>query len=86
MWGEKKIVDVKQWGTNQWTSMYQTFASAENIQISAIDAPDMINVSNMGSMFNFAWNFNSNINHWDVSHVTNTYNIVTGKQIGRAHV
>ena len=74
VWGEKKIVDVKQWGTNQWTSMYQTFASAENIQISAIDAPDMSNVNNMGSMFNFAWNFNSNINHWDVSHVTDMYN------------
>ena len=39
--------------------------------IEANDAPDLSHVKDMSEMFKFALKMNSDINHWDVSHVTN---------------
>jgi surface protein len=67
---KQKILTVEQWGTNQWSSMKYAFYSANNLNILAGDSPYMANVADMESMFDNASTFNSNINHWDVSHVT----------------
>ncbi|MFD2565577.1 BspA family leucine-rich repeat surface protein [Aquimarina rubra] len=65
-----KIIDVKQWGNNSWGSMLYAFFNCSNIEVSATDAPDLTNVTNLYGMFRGATTFNQPINHWDVSNVT----------------
>lgn len=66
-----KIIDVKQWGNNPWTSMRYAFHGCANLIISATDAPDLSNVTDMSGMFELATTFNQSINHWDVGNVIN---------------
>jgi surface protein len=65
-----KILDVMQWGNIAWKSMESAFESASNLQVSAIDSPDLSNVTNMSEMFLGASAFNQNISSWNVSNVT----------------
>jgi len=71
--GDKaKLLDVKQWGTCQWTSMISAFRGCSNISVlSASDTPNLSNVTSMNSCFVSCTSFNTNINNWDVSNVTN---------------
>ena len=66
-----KLLEVNQWGTNQWTSMQFAFSFAEMLRVTATDAPNLSNVTNMSYMFYSAFSFNDPIDHWDVSNVTN---------------
>lgn len=53
--GDKdKILEVMQWGNIAWESMNRAFWGSSNLQITAIDSPDLSNVTNMGSMFSEA--------------------------------
>lgn len=66
-----KLLSVDQWGSIQWQSMERAFQGAVYLVLNASDTPDLRNVSNMRSMFQFAYSLNQNINNWDVSNVTN---------------
>ena len=66
-----KIIDVIQWGTNEWSAMKETFLFCENLTISATDAPNLSKVTDMSGAFSRCKSLNSNINHWDVSNVVN---------------
>ena len=48
---KNKIVEISKWGTNPWTSMGGAFWGCKNINITAIDRPNLSGVTNMGSMF-----------------------------------
>jgi surface protein len=65
-----KIHDISQWGDMQLGNSSRYFAGAQNLQISATDAPDLSRTTNLNSMFEIATSFNSDIGHWDVSSVT----------------
>lgn len=65
-----KLIDVVRWGSRKWKSMENAFYMCKNLTISAADTPNLTNVQRMGFMFMGAENFNSNINHWDVSNAT----------------
>ncbi|MEZ4960277.1 MAG: BspA family leucine-rich repeat surface protein [Saprospiraceae bacterium] len=65
----EKILSVNQWGPIAWTSMESAFQGCSYLDIPASDIPDLSNVSDMGSMFSNCFNFNSNLNGWDVSQV-----------------
>ena len=66
--GDKdKIQSVVQWGTNAWTSMENAFSGCSNLQISATDAPNLSNATNLSLMFSDATSINAPLNHWDVS-------------------
>ena len=70
--GDKtKIMSVTQWGNQRWTSMESAFSGASNLQITAIDKPNLSAVTSMVNMFQKATAFNSDIRGWDVSKVTN---------------
>ena len=76
----EKIMEVKQWGGQVWTTMQHAFRGASNVRITATDAPNLSAVTNMGHMFNGASSMNDNINHWDTSNVNNmeyTFNTAT---------
>ena len=68
-----KIKDVISWGPNQWTSFYKSFYSARRmVSITATNAPDLSNVTDMRSAFESAERLVSinNLAAWDVSNVT----------------
>jgi len=70
--GDKdKLLSVDQWGSIAWTSMEHAFEGCHNLEIHATDAPDLSAVTSTFLMFRQCYNFNQNINHWDVSNVTN---------------
>ncbi|MEE4330844.1 MAG: BspA family leucine-rich repeat surface protein [Wenzhouxiangella sp.] len=66
----RKILSVEQWGDIQWTSMINAFASAENLVVNAVDAPDLSQVTSMAGMFRNVGLLNSDLSHWDVSNIT----------------
>lgn len=75
-----KVIDVKQWGINQWGSMQMMFAGCENLQITATDKPDLTNVTDMRGLFMMATNFNSPINHWETGTVEDMSNMFMGAE------
>lgn len=72
------LIDVSQWGVIQWASMNTTFATCKELSITAVDIPDLTNVSNLAYMFRDADNFNEDISRWDVSAVTNMSSMFRG--------
>ena len=70
--GDKlKLLQVKNWGSIKWSSMYSAFSGCSNLTITALDAPDLSNVIDMGYMFNNCSSLNQSIDHWNVSNVEN---------------
>ena len=67
----KHLIELSQWGNAVWTTMEGAFYGATNMQLTATDAPDLSQVTDMSLMFCRARSFNSDLNHWDVSQVTN---------------
>ena len=70
-----KILSVDQWGTGAWTTMEQAFRGCTNLTITATDVPNLSGVTNASLMFSYATAFNSDINDWDVSSITDMSNM-----------
>ncbi|WP_415063914.1 BspA family leucine-rich repeat surface protein [Bdellovibrio sp.] len=73
-----KISDVKQWGTNRWSSMEKMFEGCSNLNSTAVDAPDLSQVTSLKRMFYGAQKFNGSIGHW------NTSNVIDASEMFRA--
>ncbi|MFD2566445.1 BspA family leucine-rich repeat surface protein [Pseudotenacibaculum haliotis] len=71
--GDKdKILEVNQWGTTPWASMRDSFHGCSNLNITATDAPNLSQVTDMTRAFSRCTNLTTpSLNHWDVSNVTN---------------
>ncbi len=67
----EKILTVDQWGGIAWQSMVSAFSGCSNLEVLASDAPDLSNVSSLQTAFKGCINFNQDINHWNVSTITN---------------
>ncbi|AXT50399.1 BspA family leucine-rich repeat surface protein [Aquimarina sp. BL5] len=65
-----KIISVDQWGTGTWLSMEGAFADCSNLEVPAIDVPDLSNVSSLRFMFIAASIANPDVSNWDISNVT----------------
>src|SRR5690606_729477 len=68
-----KLVEVEQWGDIQWTSMEDAFFGCASLQITATDAPRLGNVTSFANIFNGCTVLNADLNHWDVSTITQLY-------------
>ncbi len=72
-WGDygdrEKLIEIQQWGDVKWESMVSAFIGCKNMILSATDAPDLTQVTNMYGMFHGCSVFNGNISNWDVSSV-----------------
>jgi len=66
-----KLIDIKQWGTAIWSSMYSAFRGADNTIASATDVPDLSAVGSLGSMFRDCALVDPDTSSWDVSNITN---------------
>ncbi len=65
-----KILSVDQWGDIAWASMASAFSGCANLQVLAVDTPDLSGVTDMSGMFSGCVSLNSDISSWDVSGVT----------------
>jgi len=66
-----EIIEIKQWGDIEWRTMNKAFYGCINLRMTAEDAPDLSNVTDMSYMFYKASTLNGPVNHWDVSNVNN---------------
>lgn len=72
--GDKlKIIDIKQWWSLKWRTMLKSFYWAWNLDVTANDAPDLSQVTDLSFMFRGAKSLVGNyaFNNWNVSNVTN---------------
>ena len=67
-----KLLDIKNWGTCQWTSLQNSFFECKNItNISAIDTPDFSIMNSLKfSFYNCPNLISMDVSTWDVSNVT----------------
>ena len=71
-----KIISIDQWGNNRWDSMENAFRGCSNLSnYTAIDTPDLSQVTDMSHMFQGAALFNGDIGDWDVSNVADMSNM-----------
>ena len=68
---ELKLLEVKNWGSNVWQTMANSFMECENLRITATDAPNLSIVTSLENMFSGCISMNDSINHWNTSNVTN---------------
>ncbi|WP_298477165.1 BspA family leucine-rich repeat surface protein [uncultured Maribacter sp.] len=67
----EKIVFVNQWGNNQWVSMAFAFSGCFNMDIIAIDVPNLSEVTTMQNMLSNCYSLlgNVSLSQWNVSNV-----------------
>ncbi len=77
--GDKlKITKVLKWGSISWQTFENAFYGCENLDVTAIDIPDLSNVTSLKSCFAINWggsaysslvNSNSSISNWQTSNI-----------------
>ena len=71
-----KLLSVKQWGNIAWETTRNMFFNANNMEVTASDAPNFSRVTNMENMFWANVNLDQgDLSGWDVSNVTNMGNM-----------
>jgi surface protein len=65
-----RLLDVCQWGCLKLGNEGLYFDRCAEMDISATDAPDLSETTNLSWMFRGCSKFNGSIEHWDVSNVT----------------
>ena len=65
-----KLDTIEQWGNIAWQDLDGAFQGTNGLEINAVDAPDLSDVTDLSNLFLSAINFNADIGHWDVSNIT----------------
>jgi hypothetical protein len=74
----RKLTDIKQWGTIAWSSFERAFFGSPNLDLEALDNPDLSLVIRTDLMFTNCSIINPNIRNWDVSNLENMRFMVQG--------
>ncbi|WP_405383143.1 BspA family leucine-rich repeat surface protein [Maribacter sp. LLG6340-A2] len=66
-----KLVEINQWGEIQWGSLDQAFSGCTNLDIIAIDAPILSNITSLRNSFAYCTSLigNDSFNDWNVSSI-----------------
>ena len=72
-----KIIEIQQWGVHTWGNLNDAFTNCFNIDVVAVDRPNLSAVTDMSSMFGGCTVLvgNISIGQWDVSNVTDMNNM-----------
>ncbi len=72
-----KLFKVNQWGSQKWSNLSGAFDGCTNLDVIALDTPDLSEVNFLGHMFRGCQSlvFNDAINNWDVSNVTHMWSM-----------
>ncbi len=68
-----KLLEIQNWGNIVWDSMLNAFWGCENMDVTAVDTPNLSNVTTLERMFSNCTsltNLNNSISNWTVSNVT----------------
>jgi len=66
---KSKLLEINQWGNQQWKSLVRAFMGCDSMNCLATDAPILDSVNSLLATFANCSSFNANINHWDVSNI-----------------
>ena len=77
---KNRLKNVEQWGGVHWNSMESAFLGCIYLNITAIDIPNLSNVTTMSSMLRQCTYLNSpvNINNWNTSNVSDMSRLFEG--------
>ncbi len=76
---ELKLIDIRQWGDIEWTSMEGAFNGCSNMTCSATDVPSFSSVTSMYQMFRNCTSLTTlDVSNWNVSSVTNMHAMFVG--------
>lgn len=67
---KNKIIYVEQWGNQPWKDLRSAFSYCLNLKFRANDVPILDSLNSLKMFLSGATKFNSNINNWDVSSIT----------------
>ncbi|MCY3411015.1 MAG: BspA family leucine-rich repeat surface protein [Candidatus Heimdallarchaeota archaeon] len=73
-----KLIAVHQWGSMAFGPTRGHFYGAQNLQIKAIDAPDLSKTTDMSLSFQGALKLNSSLSHWNTSTITDMNSMFNG--------
>lgn len=75
-----KLISIDQWGDLDWESMEGAFSGCTNMDVLAIDIPDLSNVDSMASMFQGCSLLKGNgaMSNWEMGNVTNMSSMFGG--------
>jgi len=76
----RKVLEIQQWGNLLWQDFNGAFTGCGNMNITATDAPNLSNATNMTNAFLGCDSLNANINHWNVSSITSMVQTFSGCQ------
>ncbi|WP_422105432.1 BspA family leucine-rich repeat surface protein [Winogradskyella sp.] len=70
---KEKIRSVMEWGPSVWSSMESAFFGCSNLDVTAMDSPDLTNVTSMQKMFRGCTSLvgTTAFNDWNVTNVEN---------------
>ena len=66
-----KLIDVAQWGTIAWKDFNNAFIATNNLKVTATDAPDLSDVTDLSHMFEETYSLTGDFSSWDTSNITN---------------
>lgn len=68
----EKLIEVKNWGNTEWKSLHNAFLNAINMDVTALDIPNLRKVTNLNRMFEGCKKLrytNNRINNWNVENI-----------------
>lgn len=68
----EKIIKITQWGTNVWSNLELAFSNCKNMDVTAVDVPNLSNITSLRQMFVDCSSLqgNSSFNNWNTSNIT----------------
>lgn len=75
---KEKLLSVDQWGSIEWSSMEKAFMGCSNLEILALDVPDLSTVSSMSGMFEGCASMNQDLSEWNVGNVSDMSRLFAG--------
>ena len=76
-----KILEVNQWGNQQWGTMINSFTECTNFNVTATDNPDLSICTSLFQTFRYCPSFNGDISGWDTSNIDNMFGLFYGATI-----